>query len=131
MWENVWFLNVKIFNFSGSYIEPESMALYSSRGYLTPSSKTFMRNTVLVTDVAIFFTAVVYMASIYFPKDIWTDKSKYLWFIVLVLLQPGIILIDHGHFQYLLFKRSLSDIILPVLALQYSQSLLYGQTATY
>ena len=40
-------------------VEPELVALNTSRGYETPSSKAFMRATSLVSDVAVYFTGVL------------------------------------------------------------------------
>ena len=69
-------------------IGPESVALYESRGIEDPNVKAYMRATVLVLDLLIFFPIIL----------IATRKST--WMRLLALVEPAIILIDHGHFQY-------------------------------
>ncbi|XP_013384169.1 dolichyl pyrophosphate Man9GlcNAc2 alpha-1,3-glucosyltransferase isoform X2 [Lingula anatina] len=79
------------------FINPEWVALYSSRGVDNPTHKLFMRSTVLVADFLVFFPAV-------FAYFLYTDKIKFdkdrTIAILCCFLYPGIILIDHGHFQY-------------------------------
>ncbi|CAM9445730.1 unnamed protein product, partial [Laminaria digitata] len=87
-------------------VEPASMALGLSRGYETPSHKAFMRLTVLVLDLAIFFPAAAALARRLtrqndkqgVPAGPWEPSATKAF--VLVLLQPALVLIDHGHFQY-------------------------------
>lgn len=43
---------------SGSWIEPTWFALDVSRGHETPDSKVFMRSTVLLSDLLVYFPAV-------------------------------------------------------------------------
>ncbi|GLJ43800.1 hypothetical protein SUGI_0911850 [Cryptomeria japonica] len=78
-------------------LEPQSVALHTSRGYETPSSKLLMRWTVLSSDVLIFFPAVLFFIFAYYQgmKD-----EELAWALAMVLLQPCLMLIDHGHFQY-------------------------------
>ena len=45
-------------------VGPESVELYSSRGYEDPTHKAYMRFTVLILDIAIYFTAVWSCATI-------------------------------------------------------------------
>eukprot|EP00938_MAST-03A_sp_MAST-3A-sp1_P003371 g3371.t1 len=75
--------------------EPEMVALIDSRGYETVSSKVFMRLTVLISDVIVYFTSAWLFSSLY------RSKSSTTWKVLLpILLQPALVLIDHGHFQY-------------------------------
>lgn len=83
--------------------EPELVALHSSRGYETPSSKVFMRITVLVMDALYMVAAYLFVT--------W-GKRSFTWsrrvFAMLVILgQPALLLIDHGHFQYNSFALGL------------------------
>ena len=84
--------------------------LFTSRGYESVGSKLFMRLTVLALDVALFFPAVwrfvalsrahgvVEAGSARPNRDVqWARRVEAC---MLVLLQPGFLLIDHGHFQY-------------------------------
>lgn len=100
---------------SGSRINPSWFALDESRGIESPSSKIYMRATVFVLDY------IVYIPALYLFSRIWhstrskrtqvrspsqvldaqslTTSWKNLAFLIL-LLQPALILIDNGHFQY-------------------------------
>ncbi|XP_031339887.1 dolichyl pyrophosphate Man9GlcNAc2 alpha-1,3-glucosyltransferase [Photinus pyralis] len=82
------------------FINPEYVSLTKSRGYETEEHKLFMRYTVLLVDLLLFIpAAVVYFKSVYKKnpkKSLITPSLGTL----LTLLYPGLILIDHGHFQY-------------------------------
>jgi alpha-1,3-glucosyltransferase len=56
-----------------------------------------MRYTVLFFELLVYFTSIVAFTNIWFANKPWTRKHTAL---VLMLLQPGLILIDSGHFQY-------------------------------
>lgn len=58
-----------------------------------------MRWTVLSSDLLIFFPAVLYFVTAYYSKKPIGEKSSMAWHIAMVLLNPCLILIDHGHFQ--------------------------------
>lgn len=75
-------------------INPNYVALTQSRGYESEDHKLFMRYTVLLIDVLIFLPAVL----LYFTK-VKMGVSP-LFGIILTVFYPGLILIDHGHFQY-------------------------------
>ncbi|KAJ8939294.1 hypothetical protein NQ314_011151 [Rhamnusium bicolor] len=92
--------------------------LHDSRGYESDTHKVFMRYTVLIGDVFLFIPAIIlyYQTTVKIGKtqdnEIKKKKQKSSktlneikpmnasLSIVLALLYPGIILIDHGHFQY-------------------------------
>jgi alpha-1,3-glucosyltransferase len=73
-------------------VGPESVALDNSRGMEDPNHKAFMRATVLVLDLLVFGTAVWYST--------YRGDKKSMWAVMIALIQPAILLIDHGHFQY-------------------------------
>lgn len=86
------------------WIDPESIRLFASRGYETEQHKMFMRWTVFLSDLYFYITAVLCICidaervlnkqnnlNVFKRTDIST---------ILFLLYPGLILIDHGHFQY-------------------------------
>ncbi|XP_072245198.1 dolichyl pyrophosphate Man9GlcNAc2 alpha-1,3-glucosyltransferase [Leuresthes tenuis] len=77
-------------------INPEWVELHRSRGYESPVHKLFMRTTVLVADVLIYIPAVV----LYSLCLIDGSSTKKVSTLLCILLYPGIILIDYGHFQY-------------------------------
>uniref|UniRef100_UPI0037E76E48 dolichyl pyrophosphate Man9GlcNAc2 alpha-1,3-glucosyltransferase n=1 Tax=Semicossyphus pulcher TaxID=241346 RepID=UPI0037E76E48 len=77
-------------------INPEWVELHKSRGYESPAHKIFMRATVLVADLLIFFPAVVLYC--FYLTD--GSSKKKVSTLLCFLLYPGLILIDYGHFQY-------------------------------
>ncbi|KAJ8916499.1 hypothetical protein NQ315_000141 [Exocentrus adspersus] len=93
--------------------------LHDSRGYESEAHKVFMRATVLLGDVLLYIPALVlyYHACLKLTKTLDSDIKKRKkervsrtlneikpmsasLSTILALLYPGIILIDHGHFQY-------------------------------
>lgn len=73
-----------------------------------------MRWTVLSSDVLMFFPAVLYFIIAYYSGSRTGRKSDWAWHVALILLNPCLILIDHGHFQVLneilLHLASLPDV---------------------
>ena len=58
-----------------------------------------MRWTVLSSDVLVFFPAVLYFVFVYHTGRESGRKSEIAWHIAMILLNPCLILINHGHFQ--------------------------------
>ncbi|KAG9443447.1 hypothetical protein H6P81_014787 [Aristolochia fimbriata] len=81
-----------------NYFHPPSVALVSSRGHESPLGKLLMRCTVLLSDALVFFPAAIYFILVYCVHRGKKDAS--LWLLALILLNPALIVIDHGHFQY-------------------------------
>ncbi|XP_011035057.1 PREDICTED: probable dolichyl pyrophosphate Man9GlcNAc2 alpha-1,3-glucosyltransferase isoform X2 [Populus euphratica] len=82
------------------YFDPNSVSLFTSRGYETHFGKLLMRWTVLSSDLLIFFPAVLYFIFVYHGGNrSGGDKSDVAWHIAVILINPCLILIDHGHFQ--------------------------------
>ncbi|CAH0595286.1 unnamed protein product [Chrysodeixis includens] len=87
------------------WLDPESVRLFASRGYENDFHKTFMRWTVFLSDIYFYFTVALCIcmdAERVLGKEA-RDKSVFKRTDIattLFLLYPGIILIDHGHFQY-------------------------------
>lgn len=77
------------------YINPAWVALGTSRGFESYHHKLFMRYTVLVADLLIFLPSVI----LFFKNSAIHERIKGCA-AVSTLLYPGLILIDHGHFQY-------------------------------
>ncbi|XP_070051257.1 probable dolichyl pyrophosphate Man9GlcNAc2 alpha-1,3-glucosyltransferase isoform X2 [Nicotiana tomentosiformis] len=82
------------------YFDPQSVELFTSRGYESYIGKLLMRWTVLLSDVLIFFPAVIYFVTVYYSGTHDGPKSGNMWHFAMILLNPCLILIDHGHFQY-------------------------------
>lgn len=94
-------------------IYPPMVELGTSRGIETPECILFMRLSVLLLDFLLYFPAVwmfVGRVGRHFTdtgprgQDV-TARKEHLWahqqyFTLIILLQPGLALIDHGHFQY-------------------------------
>lgn len=74
-------------------VEPEAIALHSSRGYETASLKRSMRWSVLISD-ALFFLPPAFLCTLLVPK------AKRLALLSSLIMAPALMLIDHGHFQY-------------------------------
>ncbi|KAG8860864.1 Glucosyltransferase-like protein [Tulasnella sp. 330] len=78
-------------------VNPAWVALDSSRGFEDPPSKVFMRASVLALDLMLYIPAAVW-----FTRSWWSWRSRRTQNLALltILLQPALILIDNGHFQY-------------------------------
>ncbi|KAF8950940.1 Glucosyltransferase-like protein [Haplosporangium bisporale] len=81
----------------GNLINTDWFAWKESRGFESDDAKLYMRATVLVLEILIYFSAVLVFTQRWFANKAWTRKHTAL---LLILLQPGLILIDNGHFQY-------------------------------
>ena len=73
-------------------LDPTWMALGASRGFESPALKLFMRGTVLAADVLVLFPALI-------ACFLWR-RTPQCTSLAAALVQPALILIDHGHFQY-------------------------------
>ncbi|KAJ5357470.1 hypothetical protein N7541_004628 [Penicillium brevicompactum] len=83
----------------GSAFDPDWFALDASRGFEDPNLKVYMRATVVVSEYFVFIPAVVTFLRRYTRMQgvhAWSASIA----LAAILLQPGNILIDHGHFQY-------------------------------
>ncbi|KAJ2711295.1 Glucosyltransferase-like protein, partial [Coemansia spiralis] len=78
-------------------IDPSWVALDASRGIETHASKLFMRATVVALEAAVFVPAVVLLFRSPQLRLSWVARQAATF---CMLLQPGLVLIDHGHFQY-------------------------------
>ncbi|KFQ56478.1 Dolichyl pyrophosphate Man9GlcNAc2 alpha-1,3-glucosyltransferase, partial [Nestor notabilis] len=99
-------------------INPDWIALHTSRGYESQPHKLFMRTTVIVADLLVYIPAVILYC---FSLKETSTKKKASVCALCILLYPGLILIDHGHFQYPL---SLGLALWGVLYLSYDWDLL-------
>ena len=92
-------------------VGPHSVALDTSRGIEDPTHKAFMRGTVIVTDLLFYVTACWYWSkALLTPHDhksknankqrLGTSDIVRMVSFLIATLQPAIVLIDHGHFQY-------------------------------
>ena len=84
---------------------PDSVELKYSHGYESPIFKIVMRFFVLFGDFFIFQLSLNLLCYKIFISDKIKKKKKplyveYIIFLLLILLNPLMIIIDHGHFQY-------------------------------
>ncbi|TFY68752.1 hypothetical protein EVJ58_g812 [Rhodofomes roseus] len=82
---------------AGSWINASWFALDASRGIESPESKAYMRTTVLVFD------SLVYLPALFLFVRTWhANRSARTQEVALLtlLLQPTLLLVDFGHFQY-------------------------------
>ncbi|XP_030647303.1 dolichyl pyrophosphate Man9GlcNAc2 alpha-1,3-glucosyltransferase isoform X2 [Chanos chanos] len=77
-------------------IDPTWVELYASRGHESPSHKLFMRATVFIADLVIYIPAVLLYC--FYLRD--GSAKRRVAVALCILLYPGLILIDYGHFQY-------------------------------
>ncbi|KAH9989678.1 glucosyltransferase [Russula compacta] len=81
----------------GSFIDPSWFALDASRGIETPTSKLFMRSTVILSDYAIYVPAVWLFTRVWHSGRSRRTQNAAL---LTLLFQPALLLIDFGHFQF-------------------------------
>ncbi|KAA8493153.1 putative dolichyl pyrophosphate Man9GlcNAc2 alpha-1,3-glucosyltransferase [Porphyridium purpureum] len=82
-----------------SFAPPESVALVTSRGFESEVFRAWMRNSVIVADLLVWFPAVALFASTYATRRTAAERDETALFAVLVAM-PCLVLIDHAHFQY-------------------------------
>ncbi|XP_048505922.1 probable dolichyl pyrophosphate Man9GlcNAc2 alpha-1,3-glucosyltransferase [Athalia rosae] len=133
---------------AASRINPEFIRLGYSRGYESDEHKFFMRLSVILVDIIVYIPAVfffVYKLKIKNMNDTHNNYQRVFglekqdFVLISILIYPGLILIDHGHFQYnclslglfiaavtaILQNRTLIASCLFTLALNYKQMELY------
>ncbi|KAH9480442.1 Dolichyl pyrophosphate Man9GlcNAc2 alpha-1,3-glucosyltransferase [Psilocybe cubensis] len=79
------------------WINPAWVALDKSRGIESAESKVFMRMSVLVTDTLVYLPALLMFCRIWHGSR--SKRTQELALLTLIL-QPALLLIDFGHFQY-------------------------------
>lgn len=76
--------------------DKDIVELHVSRGIETESSKCLLRLSVILSDVFFLLPASLQLCLKYNRKR----NDQTLWLFVAVALEPCLLLIDHGHFQY-------------------------------
>ncbi|XP_034827912.1 dolichyl pyrophosphate Man9GlcNAc2 alpha-1,3-glucosyltransferase [Maniola hyperantus] len=82
-------------------LEPESVRLFASRGYEGEAHKSFMRCSVFLSDLYFYVSAALCLCLD--AERVATRRGPLRRTDVgaaLLLLYPGLVLVDHGHFQY-------------------------------
>ncbi|KAF9556756.1 glucosyltransferase [Agrocybe pediades] len=78
-------------------LNPSWVALDSSRGIESTASKVFMRFTVLAFDTLIYVPSILLFASTWQGSR---SKRTQELAVLTLIMQPALLLIDFGHFQY-------------------------------
>lgn len=127
-----------IFGKIGSFINSDWFAFVSSRGIESDGIKTFMRQSSLISDLVLFFPAVFHLTSI-LSKSMKLGRMHQIVVLTLIITQPSLILIDHGHFQYNsvmlgFFLFSVAELLngnLMLASIWFMSSVLFKQMALY
>eukprot|EP01080_Neovahlkampfia_damariscottae_P001594 gene1594-12719_t len=72
---------------------PEMIEFEQSRGIETKETIFFMRLSVIISDLVYLSSCIFFILSTY-------EEDEQFIGLLLLLIQPGLILIDNGHFQY-------------------------------
>jgi len=85
------------------FVGEASVALHDSRGYEDATHKAFMRFTVMLLD-CVFYFPFVYIIMKRLHSEQGDGRKKFMKNLSVgilgVLIQPSLVIIDHGHFQY-------------------------------
>lgn len=127
-----------IFGKIGGFINSDWFALVQSRGIETPGIKTFMRYSSLISDLVLYIPAVFHLTSI-LSKNMKLGRMHQIVVLTLIISQPALILIDHGHFQYNsvmlgFFLFSVAELLngnLMFASIWFMSSVLFKQMALY
>ncbi|XP_046611365.1 probable dolichyl pyrophosphate Man9GlcNAc2 alpha-1,3-glucosyltransferase [Neodiprion virginianus] len=98
-----------LLGYAANKANPDYVKLGDSRGFESDGHKLFMRLSVIIADILIYMPAMFWFVS----KLQITDSEKVNdsdsnifalkkrdFILISILIYPGLILIDHGHFQY-------------------------------
>lgn len=88
-----------LFGKLGSFINTNWFQFVSSRGLETSDLKTFMRFSSLASELVIYIPAILGFVSI-MGKKLSLGRMDQMAICLIILCQPSLILIDHGHFQF-------------------------------
>lgn len=83
----------------GSFINPTWFALDTSRGLESSGLKTFMRHTSLISELFVYFPALLGFIA-FVGKKLNLSRIDQIVISGIIMCQPSLILIDHGHFQF-------------------------------
>lgn len=127
-----------LFGLIAHQVYPDLVVLHESRGHESIYGKSFMRATVIVSDLFVLFPAVTFLILTIYQK-ILKKSYQFETLYLMILCLPCLLLIDHGHFQYngvsiglallgataILEQRYIFGSIYFCLALNFKQMLLY------
>lgn len=82
------------------FLYPELVEWKTSRGHESELGKLFMRLSVIVSDIAVFFPAIVQCFPSFGHGNFLLISAYQIITLLLIINGPALLLIDHGHFQY-------------------------------
>lgn len=123
----------------GNVIDSSWFELDKSRAIETPAIKTFMRYTSLVSELTVLFPATLQLVSLLGGKKLRLGRMHQIVVIAVLLMQPALVLIDHGHFQFNsvmlgFFLFSVSELLkdnLMMASVWFVASIMFKQMALY
>ncbi len=77
-------------------MHPQLVELHASRGHESPPTRAWMRNSVIASDAIVYAPAALLWARAWYRAP----GAPRSLFLLLLLLSPPLLLVDHGHFQY-------------------------------
>lgn len=83
----------------GTFFYPNWFKLNDSRGTESDGIKSFMRLTVLASEIICYIPAIIYFCK-WVGRRKNQDPTRQCITAAAILFQPSLMLIDHGHFQY-------------------------------
>lgn len=91
-----------IWGYFFSIFMPNSVTHKSSWGFESLNHKLLMRFSVIISDIIFFHLPLHLLLSKFFKKNLENKFNilKFYLYSLLILIAPGLIIIDHGHFQY-------------------------------
>lgn len=123
----------------GNMINTDWFKLDASRGLESADLKTYMRITSLISELVVHIPAVLQLTSLLGGKYGKMGRMHQILVIALIISQPALILIDHGHFQFNsvmlgFFLFSVIDLLkgnLMLALIWFISSILFKQMALY
>lgn len=83
----------------GNFINPTWFALNDSRGLETNDIRMFMRLTSIISELIIYIPGILKLANL-LGKKYNINRMDQIIIALIIINQPHLVLIDHGHFQY-------------------------------
>lgn len=83
----------------GDFINPSLFALDTSNGIENNQIKTFMRYLSIISELILYIPSILSITNL-LGKKFKLNRMDQIIIACIILYQPHLILIDHGHFQY-------------------------------
>lgn len=83
----------------GNFINPTWFVLNDSRGLESDDIRMFMRMTAIISELIIYIPGILKLANLLGKKSN-INRMDQIIIALIIINQPHLVLIDHGHFQY-------------------------------